>query len=63
MPRLDGVRTFAALKKINPDFACIFMTGYAIEAKLLDIATPGGTICLRKPFEDIKQIEEKTVGQ
>ena len=58
MPKMNGVEAFSRLKKLNPDLACVFMTGYASEMALLDKTKQPGTICLRKPFEDIKQIRE-----
>jgi CheY-like chemotaxis protein len=58
MPNMNGLETFSKLKKIDPDVSCVFMTGYALEAALLDKTKQPGVICLRKPFEDIKQIKE-----
>lgn len=58
MPRMNGLETFSELKKINPDFTCVFMTGYAVEAELLEITKQAGTVCLKKPFEDIDQLAQ-----
>ena len=58
MPKGNGLGTFSRLKKLNPDLTCVFMTGYAPEMALLDRIKQPGTICLKKPFEDIKQIRE-----
>lgn len=57
MPGMDGLETLAEIKKINPNIKCAFMTGYAIEAESLLTKNPG-TICLKKPFEDLKKIQE-----
>ena len=58
MPKMNGLETFSRLKKLSPDLSCVFMTGYALEAALLEKTKQPGTVCLRKPFEDIKQIKE-----
>lgn len=58
MPKMGGLETFCKLKKIDPTFNCVFMTGYAQEADLFEKTKQSGIICLRKPFEDIGQIKE-----
>ncbi len=59
MPKMNGLQAYVELKKYNPDLACIFMTGYATEAGLLDSMTSSPiTICLRKPFENISFIKD-----
>ncbi len=58
MPKMDGLKVYGELKKINPDLNCVFMTGYALEESLLDKTKQQGTICLKKPFQDINQIKE-----
>jgi CheY-like chemotaxis protein len=57
IPGIDGVETFNELRKIDPKLNCVFMTGYAVEVDSLIIKYPG-TICLKKPFADIQQIQE-----
>jgi CheY-like chemotaxis protein len=58
MPGLDGLRTYQELRNINPNLACIFITGYAVEEALFDKTRQPGMICLKKPFEDIRQLKE-----
>jgi CheY-like chemotaxis protein len=57
MPRMNGLEVFGELKKIDPSLNCIFMTGYALEVDLLHATKQPGVICLKKPFEDLSQIE------
>jgi len=58
MPNMNGIEVFSRLKRIDPGLSCVFMTGYALEAALLDKAKLPGSICLKKPFEDIAEIKE-----
>lgn len=58
MPKMNGLETFSKLKKNNPNLGCIFMTGHAAEEILLDKTKQPGTVCLRKPFEDMGQIKD-----
>ncbi len=58
MPGLDGLRTYQELRNIRPDLVCIFITGYAVEEALFDKTKQPGMICLKKPFEDIRQLKE-----
>lgn len=58
MPKMNGLEIFSMLRKIDPKLSCVFMTGYALEASLLDKTKQPGVICLKKPFEDISQIKE-----
>lgn len=60
MPDIDGIRTYAELKKIDPEIQCVFMTGYALEGNLLERVNQQSVICLSKPFEDIAYIKEVT---
>jgi len=53
MPDIDGIQTYAELKRIYPAIACIFMTGYALEEGFLDKINQQGVVCLKKPFQDI----------
>lgn len=59
MPRMNGLQTFSKLKRLNPHLTSIFITGYAPEEALLEKTSYAATtICLRKPFEDIRQIKK-----
>lgn len=59
MPKMNGLELYNELKKIYPNFFCVFMTGYAsAEQSLFENAKRDGAVCLKKPFEDISQIKE-----
>ncbi len=59
LPKMNGLQVFSELRVSNPNLSCIFMTGYAIEATLLDsLSRSPTTVCLRKPFEDIVSIKD-----
>ncbi|TBR15866.1 response regulator [bacterium] len=58
MPGLDGLRTYQELSYIQPNLACIFITGYALEEAFFDKTKKPGMICLKKPFDDIRQLKE-----
>ena len=59
MPKTNGLETFGELKKITPDIACVFMTGYAsAEEDLLNKIKYEGIMCVRKPFENLNKIKE-----
>lgn len=58
MPGLNGLQAFSELSKLNRGLACVFMTGYAEEKALVEEVNQPGTICLRKPFENINALKE-----
>jgi len=59
MPKTNGLETFGELKKITPDIACVFMTGYAsAEEDLINKIKYEGIMCVRKPFENLNKIKE-----
>lgn len=58
MPNMDGLSTYAEMKKISPELKCVFMTGYALEESLLDKVKQPDIICLKKPFQDIGQLKQ-----
>jgi len=58
MPDIDGIRAYAELRQIDPELACVFMTGYALEQELLDKIKDPSVVCLKKPFQDISQIKK-----
>lgn len=58
MPSMNGLEAFSRLKKTNPRFGCVFMTGYALEQALLEKTKQPGTLCLKKPFDGIPKIKE-----
>ncbi len=59
LPKINGLQVFSEMRISNPNLSCIFMTGYAIEATLLDsLSRSPTTVCLRKPFENIVAIKD-----
>lgn len=62
MPGMDGLQIFKKLRQMNPDFTCIFMTGYALEEYLLEATKQPRTIFVRKPFEDLHLLKEIIEG-
>lgn len=58
MPKINGIQTFAHLKKINPDIKAILATGYCTESKLKEIHEAGIYDCIQKPFT-IEDLERK----
>lgn len=55
MPKINGVETFKALKKIKPGLKYVMMTGYAVDDLLQEAKREGVSVFLKKPF-DINQI-------
>ena len=51
MPGMDGVETFVAIRKIQPNVKVILMTGHALEDRVREGLKFKDTTCLRKPFE------------
>jgi CheY-like chemotaxis protein len=50
MPGLNGPRTFAALREINPEIRCCFMSGDAGEYTVGELLAAGAVGFLAKPF-------------
>ena len=51
MPRLDGPQTVAALKALNPNLPCCYMTGHGGQYTNEDLLTRGGLHVFDKPFQ------------
>ena len=51
MPKMDGLKTVAALKAAQPEVACILMTAHATEAVSLGSLQRDLTSCLLKPID------------
>jgi len=56
MPKMDGLETLRALKKIRPQGNYVMMTGYAVDDLLEKAEKEGAVSSLKKPF-DISRIE------
>lgn len=55
MPKLSGREVYEEIKKIKPDVACLFVTGYSLNGSHTDFILKQGVEVLQKPysFEDI----------
>jgi CheY-like chemotaxis protein len=51
MPRLDGPQTLTAMKQLNPQVRCCFMSGDLGCYTLETLQNLGATAVLRKPFD------------
>jgi CheY-like chemotaxis protein len=63
MPHLDGPRTFAALREINPEVRCCFMSGDAGEYTVGELLAAGAVGFLSKPFRvaDVEALVRQAV--
>ena len=50
MPGLDGPQTLAELRRLAPDLACCFMSGYAGAYTADELLSLGAAYCFAKPF-------------
>ena len=57
MPGLDGPQTFAALKRIDPEVRCCFMSGDPGDYTVGELLDAGALGFLSKPFR-VAQVEE-----
>lgn len=55
MPKMDGLKTFLELKKINPETKYVMMTGYGVDELVEQAKKEGIFAYLKKPF-DIEQM-------
>jgi CheY-like chemotaxis protein len=53
MPGLDGPQTLAALRAVNPDVRCCFMSAYAGSYSPDDLLALGAVDCFPKPFRSL----------
>ena len=53
MPEMNGLETFRALKKINPDIKVLLSTGYSIDAKAQEMLKNGCKGYILKPYSVI----------
>jgi CheY-like chemotaxis protein len=52
MPGLSGPQTLAALRGVDPDLGCVFMSGYSAEEAL----PAGADRVVQKPFLDLNEL-------
>jgi CheY-like chemotaxis protein len=50
MPRLDGPATLAAIRKIDPQVPCCFMSGYSADYSEEELLALGAVRVFDKPF-------------
>jgi CheY-like chemotaxis protein len=50
MPGMGGLDVYHEIKKIKPDIAALFMTGYSLETSGLGAVQKQGISAIRKPF-------------
>jgi len=53
MPEMNGLETFMALKKMNPDIKVLLSTGYSIDAKAQEMLKQGCKGYILKPYSVI----------
>ena len=51
LPRMDGMETYRAIKKIEPTAVTVMMTGYAASDMANEAISEGAYGILQKPFE------------
>jgi len=54
MPEMNGLETFLALKRLNPDIKVLLSTGYSIDEKAQDMLREGCKGYLLKPYSAIE---------
>jgi DNA-binding NtrC family response regulator len=59
---LDGPQTLAALREINPDVRCCFMSGDTAHYPIHKLLAMGALDLLFKPFADLRELRQ-TVRQ
>jgi DNA-binding response OmpR family regulator len=65
MPGLDGPHTLVELRRLHPDLACCFMSGYAGAYTTDDLLALGAIHCFDKPFrlEEVAQRLREVVAR
>ena len=65
MPKMNGLETYRALKKIFPDLSVFMMTAYSVEDLVREAIREGALGCLYKPFdpEEVLATVEKVKKQ
>jgi CheY-like chemotaxis protein len=51
MPGMDGPQTLAALRRMNPDIRCCFMSGETGEYSSKELCDQAGSSVISKPFQ------------
>jgi CheY-like chemotaxis protein len=59
LPGMSGLELIAKFRELQPDCACIIMTGYASTGSAVEALRLGANDYLEKPFQDIELVTEK----
>jgi len=59
MPQMDGIEFLKKIKSTNPDINVIMMTAFTTLERTIDAHKYGAKNYLTKPFENLKQVQEK----
>jgi len=60
MPKMDGYKTFNALREINPSLPIILSSGYCKKKDIDTLLKKGSTAFLQKPFA-VKDLKQKVI--
>lgn len=56
MPGMDGAQTLAAIREIDPDVRCVFMSGNTGRYSAADLLGLGAVRVMQKPFSSLDQL-------
>lgn len=59
MPQMDGIEVLQKIKETNPEVEVIMMTAYTTLERTIDAHKYGAKSYLTKPFESLRQVQEK----
>ena len=62
MPEMDGPKTLAALREINPEIGCVFMSGSTGRYSSQELLAVGGVRVLQKPFSSLDEVIQALRG-
>jgi CheY-like chemotaxis protein len=65
MPRLDGPATLAAIRQIDPQVPCCFMSGFSADLSEEDLLALGAVRVFSKPFRlhEVLKVLEQLCGR
>jgi DNA-binding NtrC family response regulator len=59
LPGMSGLALVERFRELQPDCACVLMTGYASTASAVEALRLGANDYLEKPFDDLELVAEK----
>ena len=59
MPQMDGIDVLKKIKETTPEVEVVMMTAYTTLERTIDAHKYGAKNYLTKPFESLKQVQEK----